>query len=378
MTRDKKILYALATTVTAGLLPILLFAKPSGGRMLAAAWLALMAVAVCLLIKRRKAPSLHRKAALLLTVVFVLLYFSVFFMAGMHFGFQKTTVPFNLRTLLTRILPILLIIAASETIRRILLSQESRFASVFAFLLCLFGELAIAGGFQHITYFNALMDMVGLALFPAITSGILCQFVSARHGPLPPIAYRALFVLIPYIIPFSPALPDALVAFSTLLLPLLLLLFLHALYEKRRKRATASPHTKRLGIISAAIGLVLATGLMMLISCQFRFGTIVIATGSMTGELNVGDAIIYERYGGQAISEGQIVVFQKNQSLTVHRVVEIEHINGQTRYYTKGDANEDRDVGFITSNDIVGITDFKISYIGYPSIWMHRIFENGS
>ncbi len=377
MTRDKKILYALAAAVTAGLLPIVLFAR-SGALMLAAAWLTAAALATCLLIKKRKAPSITRKTVLLLTVVFMLLYFTVFYLSGLSLGFVKTTVPFSSKTLLGRIFPAVIIIVTSEVIRRILLSQEKRGAGAIAFAICLLGELAIAGGFGNVTSLNALMDIVGLTLFPAVSAGALCQFVSARHGALPAIAYRAFMTLTPFFIPVTPALPDALISFITLLLPLLLLLFLRALFEKRVKRALASPHAKRLGYACAVIGLVLAAGLVALISCRFRYGTVVIATGSMTGELNIGDAIVYERYAGQAITEGDVLVFEKSHSLVVHRVVEIAHINGQTRYYTKGDANESRDTGFITSSDIVGITDFKISYIGYPSIWMHRIFENGS
>ena len=377
MTRDKKILYALATLAVAGLLPIVLFAA-GGGRTLAAVWLTAMTAAVLLLIRKRSAPSINRKTVLLLTVTFMLLYFTVFYLSGLRFGFAKTTVPFNLQTLIKRILPILLIIISSEIIRRILLMQESAVASALAFLACLLSELAIAGGLHDIATLNTMMDMVGLTLFPAITAGILCQFISARHSALPPIAYRSLLILTPYFIPIAPAIPDALRSFIVLLLPLVLLLFLRALYEKPKKRATASPHAKRLGYISAAIGILLSTGFILLISCQFRFGTIVIATGSMTGELNIGDAIIYERYDDQLIKEGTVIVFEKDRSLIIHRVVEIEHINGQTRYYTKGDANEDRDLGFVTDSNIKGITNFKISYIGYPSLWMHRIFENGS
>lgn len=377
MTRDKKILYALAALVVAGLLLILLFAT-GGGRTLAAIWLTAMAAAVLLLIRKRTAPSINRKTVLLITVTFMLLYFTVFYLSGLRFGFVKATVPFNLQTLTKRILPILLIIISSEIIRRILHTQESATASALAFLACLLSELAIAGGLHSVATLNTMMDMVGLTLFPAITAGTLCQFISARHGALPPIAYRSLLILTPYFIPIAPAIPDALRSFIVLLLPLVLLLFLRALYEKPKKCAMASPRTKRLGYISAALGILLSAGFILLVSCQFRFGTIVIATGSMTGELNIGDAIIYERYDDQLIKEGTVIVFEKDRSLIIHRVVEIEHINGQTRYYTKGDANEDRDLGFVTDSNIKGITNFKISYIGYPSLWMHRIFENGS
>lgn len=377
MTRDRKILYLLAATVTAGLLPIVLLVG-GGSQALAAAWLILSAIAVHLLVKKRKAHSLHRSMVLLLTVVFMLLYITIFYLSGLRLGFVRTTVPFNLQLFTNRLLPMLLIIVASEKIRRLLLIQESTLAAALAFLLCLFSELAAAGGLQVIDSFSSMMDMVGLTLLPAVTSGILCQFVSARHGAMPPIAYRALLLLPPYFIPVTPALPDALKSFIKLLLPLVLLLFLKALYEKRIKRATASPHAKRIGYITAAIALLLGTGLILLISCQFRVGTIVIATGSMTGELNIGDAIVYERYDKQVITVGTVIVYEKDRSLIVHRVVEIECINGQNRYYTKGDANEERDLGYITDSNIKGITNFKISYIGYPSLWMHRIFENDS
>ena len=377
MAHDKKILYALAATVTAGLFPLVLFAR-GGSLFLAAVWLSTAAIVTCLLIKKRKAPSINRKTVLLLTVVFLLLYFTVFYLSGLSLGFVKTTVPFNFNTLTKKILPITAVIVASEVIRRVLLSQEKRAVNILAFMLCLFSELAIVGGFGSVNSFSTFMDIMGLTLFPAVSAGVFLHFVTARHGTAPAIAYRCLITLVPFFIPVAPAMPDALLSFITLLLPLLLLLFLRVLFEKRVKRATASPHAKRIGYIIAAVFLILAVGLVALISCQFRYGTIIIATGSMTGELNVGDAIIYERYAKQTIAEGDIIVFERNQTLVVHRVVEIAHVNGETRYYTKGDANESRDTGFVTKSDIVGTTDFKISYVGYPSIWLHQLFDNAS
>jgi signal peptidase I len=60
----------------------------------------------------------------------------------------------------------------------------------------------------------------------------------------------------------------------------------------------------------------------------------------------------------------------------VHRVVRIENINGEVRYYTKGDFNETEDSGYRTESDIVGLTDLKIAYIGYPTLWLHEFISN--
>ena len=112
-----------------------------------------------------------------------------------------------------------------------------------------------------------------------------------------------------------------------------------------------------------------------LISNQFRYGLLVIATDSMTGELNRGDAAIYEQYDGQLIEEGQIIVFKRNDSMIVHRVEEIQIINGKKRYYTKGDANDGRDADFRYDSDIVGIVNYKIPYVGFPTVFMRGLFK---
>jgi len=41
----------------------------------------------------------------------------------------------------------------------------------------------------------------------------------------------------------------------------------------------------------------------MLISCQFKYGILVIGSESMTGTINVGDAVIYESYNNETIKK---------------------------------------------------------------------------
>jgi signal peptidase len=121
------------------------------------------------------------------------------------------------------------------------------------------------------------------------------------------------------------------------------------------------------------------TFVAMLISCQFRFGALVIATESMTGEINKGDMIIYEQYDDQPIEVGQVIVFtQNNQNRIVHRVIKIETVNGEKRYYTQGDANPAPDDAYRTEADIIGLTDLKLAYVGYPTLWLKELLEGSN
>jgi hypothetical protein len=55
--------------------------------------------------------------------------------------------------------------------------------------------------------------------------------------------------------------------------------------------------------------------------------------------------------------------------------VKIEQKDGEVRYFTKGDANNVIDSGYVTDKDIVGLTDIKVAYIGYPTLWLRELLD---
>ena len=90
--------------------------------------------------------------------------------------------------------------------------------------------------------------------------------------------------------------------------------------------------------------------------------------------LNKGDVAISERYEDQFIQEGQVIAFKQSKSVVIHRVVDIQVVNGITRYYTKGDANEDLDTGYVTDSQIVGLVHYKVPMLGFPTLWLRSLF----
>ena len=59
----------------------------------------------------------------------------------------------------------------------------------------------------------------------------------------------------------------------------------------------------------------------------------------------------------------------------VHRVVEIEVIDGIKYYRTKGDANNTRDNIDIKFEDIKGKVLYRIPYIARPSVWLTELMH---
>jgi signal peptidase len=352
---------------------------PNGsGRIIAAFLLLPVVVAAYILIKKRIALSINSKQVLFLISVIGLLYVVFYYVSGLYFGFIKTGYGSKFDIITRFIVPIGIIIVATEIIRHILCAQKDRIASVFAYLICLVAEIVACSTIPGITNFSIFMEVVGVTLMPGIISNFVFNYLSVRYGFLPNIVYRAFTVWIFYLIPYGSAISYSLLAFFNIILAIAVYLFIDSLFEKKRRYALGnmSPAARAMSRLLTAVVIILMTGSLMLVSNQFYYGAYVIATESMTGEINKGDVAIYESYEGQFIREGQVIVFEKGKSKIIHRVVEIEIINGNKRYYTKGDANENMDAGYITDADIVGLVNVKLPYFGYPTLWLRSLFEH--
>lgn len=100
---------------------------------------------------------------------------------------------------------------------------------------------------------------------------------------------------------------------------------------------------------------------------------------SMCPTLREGDLVFTYKPGPEDISIGDIIIYStRSGDLIVHRVVRI-YKSGTTYYYiTKGDNNEAPDPFRVTYEMVkgkvirIGNSTFKIPYLGYLSLWIHR------
>ena len=375
MAHDMKKTCILSVIAIAVLL-LALFAPVGMGRPLAAILLIPTAAATSILIKKRTALSLNSGIVLLIMATIGALYLMGYYVSGLFVGFTRTGYGLKTDIILNYILPIAVIITCTELIRYVLCAQKLRFATVFAYFICLMGDVVICSTLTGITIFASFMDVVGLTLCPSIISNGLYNYLSSRYGWKPNLVFRLLHVWAIYLIPYGSAISYSLLAFINMLLPIGIYYFIEALYEKKRRYATQkqSRFSRAAAYVLSAFAILIMLGTVMLVSNHFYYGAYVIATESMTGELNKGDVAIYERYEDQFIGEGQVVAFKKNKTVVIHRVVDIQIINGVTRYFTKGDANEDLDTGYVIDAEIIGLIHHKVPFLGYPTLWLRDLF----
>ena len=374
---DKRTRRISAAAIFAALLTVLILPIGDTGRIAAAVLLTPAAVLVPIFIKKRRILSINKNQILIIMTVVAMVLVMVLYLSGLRFGFLKNPYGISGRNFLRYFLPVAAIIVCTEIIRAVLMAQGDKLVTVFCYLSGVVADMLIVSNIPSISSFNQFMDLVAGALFPALLSNLLYCYLTKRYGMYPNLAYRSITTLYAYVFRIVPGIGDSVLNFFRLLIPIAIFLFIDTLFEKKRRYALGN--RSRLWVFTSrvltVIVLILMIGTVMLVSNQFRYGSLVIATESMTGELNKGDVVIFESYTDQPVIKGQVIVFEKYDVMIVHRVVKIEIINGNTRYYTKGDANEDLDDGFITNAEIVGLAGKKLPFLGYPTLWLRSLFK---
>lgn len=372
MKTDRIKLYVIDLLLVLVMAFLALFESNGVTKIFLAIVLAIFAVIISRVLKKRLIISTSERQVFLLMLFFAIIYLALFYMLGFYFGLNRATVRFGVNAITRFILPITVIIISSEYIRYILIAQKGKLNSFFVLISMVFVDIIVYTQLYDLREYNDFLAVVGFVSFASISCNLLYNYLSKRYGYKPIIAYRLLTVLYCYIIPYVPNLSIFMRSVFRMIFPYIVYLVIDNTYSTVNKANTLKE--KRKNTISTFILFFVAGVITYLISCQFTFGMFVIGSGSMTGTINKGDAVVFQKLGDQDIKERDVIVFKKKNVTIVHRVINIQIINGEERYFTKGDANDVEDDKYVTRKDIVGKSLFRIRYIGYPTLWLRSLF----
>ena len=337
-----------------------------------AGMLVVSAIVVSLLLKRNVILKTNKKKILIIMVVFGIIYIALFYMLGIYTGFYHQTNSFGIKTLFKYIIPITMIIISTEIIRNKLLLDSSTKSKILVIIFGTLVDISIYLDVYGLSNLESFLGLVGFVSFASLANNLLFTYISPKYGKEPIIAYRLITILYIYIIPIAPDVYIFFRAFARMIYPLLIYTYIDKYYnlDKYRER----PIDLRNQVITIAVGSILMIIIICLISCKFLFGVLVIGSESMSSSIEKGDVVFFISKKDK-IKSKDIIVFKREDVKIVHRVVKIKKVNGNFWYYTKGDANQIQDDGYVTKDTLVGKVLFKIKYIGKPTLWLRSLFD---
>jgi signal peptidase len=122
-------------------------------------------------------------------------------------------------------------------------------------------------------------------------------------------------------------------------------------------------------IYNIFIALLVIIALLMIVSVfpvPGNYKIMVVQSGSMMPAIKMGSVVIVKPEG--EYKTGDIITFgpySKDKAPTTHRIHNIQIVNGQPAYITKGDANNMPDKRVVKEKDILGKVLFSIPFLGY-------------
>lgn len=337
-------------------------------------FLLIYTIIVVKLIKPKRVDNIDKKKIVALIISLSAIYIILLYFVGIFTGFHKNSIGVGKEQLFNTILPYIMIVICSEIIRQVFITKNDKKITIITTIVLIIVEITTYIEFYNVWALSVVLEFVGYVILPAISTNILCNYILKRYGIIPNILYRILTTIHIFCIGI---LPNIYIFFESIyrtIYPYIIYLIIDNYFIK--KDFEKAIKNKKMSWISLFVTTSIAIIIIMLISCKFQYGVLVVGSSSMTGTIDKGDAVIYERYEEQQLKEGQVIIFTKNDVKTVHKIEKVQIRNDEKIYITKGTNNEQQDEGYRTDKDIIGVVKFKIIDIGWPTIWLNELFDN--
>jgi signal peptidase len=337
----------------------------------------LLAWAIVVLPRYRTAGGLRVKAAII-QLALMIGFFQVllYVIGGLFSGFGRSPYAFTPKSILTNLVFVGSMLVGMELSRAWLINRLGKkhtlLALIFVSMLYTLLSIPLARitgltlGLEFITYMNS-------TVLPALAENLLASFLALLGGPLAVIVYRGILQAFWW---FCPILPDLSWAFRGLIGTVVPIVGLVLASSLRSRRRPGQARREREGSLAGwIVTAVVAVAIIWFAVGLFPVQPTTVISGSMRPTLDVGDVVIIAKVSADTIKTGDIIQFREAEGITtVHRVVEIQEIEGKRVFITQGDANSEPDAKPVIPENVVGKVILDIPKIGWAAIAVKGFF----
>ena len=319
----------------------------------------------------------YKKDVFLNILIILLIYYFITYFLGFFTGFIKTGYSLRIVNIIRNTFPVILLILISELLRYEFLSKvkENKYLIALTFLIFVMVDVNMMALVYDVTSYSGLIKMICLVLFPSVTKNIFLTYLTIKVGYKNCIFYRLVTELTPYLLPLFPDFGDYITILLETILPIIIMFKINGLfsYNEERKITSSKYNAKKLALYSVITFVLLIV--VMLTSGYFKYFAVTIGSSSMSPNIDKGDVVIVKKISASKVKEGDVLVYNHDNKMIVHRVVKIMTVEGKFYYITKGDNNDANDAYVVNESDIIGITSFKIKYIGMPTVALNELLN---
>lgn len=339
----------------------------------------LLGVIAYFLLGFEKNKSRYNKDIILSLIIYITIYYISTYLFGLFIGFSKNVYNFDFISIVNNIVPVIILIFVSEILRYIINSKIKDSYLLLGLSLIVFSMIDITFTLNATNFgdFYTVLKVIGLFVLPSLGKNFLFTYLSVKVGFKPNMVYRYLMDIPKYILPIIPNFGAYVESIIYIAFPILVFVIIYNNLKKvdrKVNRIIKSKKSKRT-IITYYIIIPLLIITVALTSGYFKYQAIVVATGSMSPNINKGDVVVIKKLNDNEIKNlkiGDILVFNRENKIVVHRIYKIYSSGDEIFFKTKGDNNNAPDSYLIEIHEILGIVKLKVRYIGYPTVALYE------
>lgn len=309
--------------------------------------------------------------------IYIIIVVFIYYLFGFATGFAHNKLYYNFYSFYTFMLPIILTASFSEFLRYQLLKKSEGNSFLIVFTTIIFILINVTNSIYYASFssiYNVIV-FIGITLLPSISTSILGTYINIKIGYKPMIFYLIIFNLMNYLLPIIPDYNEFLLSVFNLLVPTILLYIIMSSFNDVLQREVDIRTNKTKERILIVVTIIVCTTTIYFTCGYFRFYAIAIGSGSMSPTFNKGDVVIVEKIKNQfnKLSTGDIIAYNHDDKIIIHRLVKIISVNGEDYYYTKGDANDNIDNYKVEKKQILGTVKVYFPFVGYPTVWLSEL-----
>ena len=309
--------------------------------------------------------------------IIYLISFIVYYIFGIFIGFVRTENYLNFYGITHLIIPFIANIFIKEYLRFQFLkkTEKSKLLIVITCIVFILLDITRVLSIKSLTDNYSTFIFIALRLLPIISNNIVCTYISLKSGYKPNIFWLLIAELYSIFLPFVPNTGLYIDSLIKLIFPFVFMYNVYGFLAKREKNIPIS-HMKKSAYIEIPVLAIFVFGLAYFVSGFFRYFAIAVATGSMTPNINVGDVVIVDQETDyKKLKIGEVIAYKYDNVVIVHRLFDIAVIDDDYYFYTKGDANNKEDNYIIYPDTIIGKVNFRLPYVGLPTVWINELFK---
>lgn len=317
--------------------------------------------------------------------IIILFYLIIYFISGLFFDYSISTLSHKPIYILKNLWTFFVIIIFKEHVRFSLLNNNSKSKLFVALVILLFilVDINFLNFEKNFISGESIFKYVSTTIVPVIAQNLLFTFLSIKCGYESVLAYRLPIMFANILLPILPKLDWFVSSLFDLALCFITFMCINYLYTKKyldRKERISKRNVRKQNPIRYIPFMLVLLLFVGFVAGFFKYMPLAIMSNSMANLINRGDIVIINKLKDEEKKELQvydIIEYELDGSMIVHRIVDIETDNSGNRIYTtKGDNNNTIDNKKVLEKDVKAKVKFKIPLIGYPIVWLNDLFNN--